>query len=195
MQLVRITLLLLPFLVTVPYTSSSLITQIGNSRHPFTSRYPQIPDPHTLSTTRRINTNSASTNAPSLPQRSIWLTDLGKGWVQYLETFDSLIPVQVAAAVLTNFYVSVVNHVLSIKTGQTPQSHFASELNNLRLEFISADHPVPWDSVLTFLTSMVVCVSKGFTGKFDYLFVHMATGRAVRVSLEVINLAAAARRL
>ncbi len=42
---------------------------------------------------------------------------------------------------------------------------------------------------------MVACVSKGSTGKFDYLFVHMATGRAVRVSLEVITVAAAARRL
>jgi hypothetical protein len=106
-----------------------------------------------------------------------------------------LIPVQVAAAVLTNFYVSVFDHVLSIEAGRKPQNHFACELNNLRLEFFSADNSVPWDFVLTFVRSMVACVSKGFTGKFDYLFVHMATGRAVRVSLEVINVAAAARRL
>jgi len=109
-----------------------------------------------------------------------------------LETFESLIPVQVAAAVLTNFYVSAFYHVLSIKADQTPQNHYTCELNNLRLEFFSADNPIPWDFVLTFMRSMVACVSRGFTGKFDYMFVHMATGRAVRVSLEVINVAAAA---
>jgi len=194
MRLVRTPLLLLPFLVTVPCASSSP-TRIGNPGYPFSSHYPQILDPHILTTTRRADTNSASMIVPSFRQHSIWLTDLGKGWVQYLETFDSLIPVQVAAAVLTSFYVSVFHHVLSIEAGQKAQNHFACELNNLRLELFSADNPVPWDCVLTFMRSMVACVSEGFTGKFDYQFVHMATGRAVRVSLEVINVAAAARRL
>ncbi len=126
MRLVRTPLLLLPFLVTVPCVSSSP-TRIGNPGYPFSSHYPQIPDPHILATTRCADTNSASTIVPSFRQRSIWLTDLSKGWVQYLETFDSLIPVQVAAAVLTNIYVSVFNHVLSIKAGRKPQNHFACD--------------------------------------------------------------------
>lgn len=194
MWLVRTALLLLPFLVIVPYTSSSP-TQISNPRYAFSFHYPQILDTHILTTTRRVDTDSAPTNVPSLRQRTIWLTNLGKGWVQYLEAFDSLIPVQVAAAVLTHFYVSAFNHVLRIEPGRKAQNHFTCELNNLRLEFFSADAPISWDFVLTFLRGMVACVSQGFTGKFDYLFVHMATGQAVRVNLQVINVAAAARRL
>lgn len=194
MRLVRTALLLLPFLVTVPYTSSSP-TQISNPRYAFSFHYPRSLDNYSLTTTRRVDTDSAPTTVPSLRQRAIWLTNFGKGWVQYLETLESLIPVQVAAAVLTHFYVSAFNHVLSIEPVRKAQNHFACELNNLRLEFFSVDTPMPWDFVLTFLRSMVACVSQGFTGKFDYLFVHTATGRAIRVNLQVINVAAAARRL
>jgi len=114
----------------------------------------------------------------------MWLTNLGKGWIQYLETFESFIPVQVAAAVLTKFYVSAFYHVLSIEAGRAPEKHYRCELDNLRLEFFSADTAVP--------RFMVDGVSRGFTGKFEYLFLHMATGRAVSVSLQVVNVAAAA---
>jgi len=65
-------------------------------------------------------------------------------------------------------------------------------LDKLRLEFFSAEVPVPWDFVMTFMRSMVLGVSKGFTGKFEYLFLHKPTGVAVSVSLQVINVAAAA---
>jgi len=122
----------------------------------------------------------------------MWLTNLGKGWIQYLETFESFIPVQVAAAVLTKFYVSAFYHVLSIEAGRAPEKHYRCELDNLRLEFFSADTAVPWDFILSFMRFMVDGVSRGFTGKFEYLFLHMATGRAVSVSLQVVNVAAAA---
>ncbi len=88
MRLVRITPLLLSCLVTVPYTSSNP-TQIGDPQYTFPSHYPQILDSHILTSTRRVDTDLASTNIPPLRQRDIWLTNFGKGWVQYLETFES----------------------------------------------------------------------------------------------------------
>ena len=127
------------------------------------------------------------TASPSGGKRDISLSHLGRGWVAYVETFESFIPVQMAAAVLTNFYISAYNHVQSIRTERVAESYYACQLDNLILEFFSADAPVPWDFVTSFMAAMAEKVSRGFTGKFTHLYVHMPTGRGIRVSLEVID--------
>lgn len=71
------------------------------------------------------------------------LADVGRGWFAYVETFESFIPVQIAATVLTNFYHSAYNHVGSIRSGRTPQNYYACELDKLTLEFFSADRISP----------------------------------------------------
>ena len=65
-------------------------------------------------------------------------------------------------------------------------------MDNLRLEFFGADDAVPWDFITWFMGMMLDRVSRGFTGKFDCYYIHVPTTRGVRVSLEVINVAAAA---
>lgn len=116
-------------------------------------------------------------------KRSTWLADIGRGWVGHMETFESFLPAQIATTALLHFYNSAYNHVQGIRNGRTPDNYYACELDNIILEFYSADMVVPWDFVLSFITKMAIKVDRGFAAQFTYLYVHMPTGKGMKISL------------
>ena len=188
----RVPAILSSLLFLIPQTSPS---PIGSSITREQSLTLSSGEPCPVCSPRALYDGSPTANVYVQSARSKRVTSLinvGKGWVAYVESFESFIPIQVAAAVLTNFYISAYNHVQNIRGGRTPQNYYACELDNLILEFFSADKAIPWDFVTTFMSRMANHVSRGFTGKFIYLYVHMPTGVGVRVSLEVVNVASAA---
>lgn len=159
MRLEGSSILLLLYLVHIPYVGGrpTQIDDLPNSLHRYRAEMQTLPASPTI---HHDDTVSAFTTAPSLTKRSTWLADLGRGWVAYINTVQSFMPAQIAAAALTNFYISAYNHVLNIQTGRLPDQYYACELGNIRLEF-SGDNPVPWDFVLAFIRKMIKMVGRG----------------------------------
>lgn len=125
-------------------------------------------------------------------KRDVQLTNFGNGWVGYITTFDSFLPVQTAAAALFRFYISVYNQLRSIPTDRPPQYQFSLGVDNLTLKFFSADAPIPWRFMAAVAWRMATLARSGFTGRHDSVYVYQPTGQAIRISLEVILVAAAA---
>ena len=134
-----------------------------------------------------------STTAQGLLQhRDVQLTNFGNGWVGYITTANSFLPIQTAAAALFRFYISVYNQLQSIPTDRPPQYQFSLAMDGLTLKFFSADAPIPWRFMAAVAWKMATLAQRGFTGRHDSVYVHQPTGQAIRISLEVILLAAAA---
>lgn len=127
-----------------------------------------------------------------LRKRDVQLTNLGNGWVGYITTANSFLPVQTAAAALFRFYISVYNQLQNIPRDRPPQYQFSLAMDNLTLKFFSADVPIPWRFMAAVAWRMATLAQRGFTGKHDSVYVHQPTGQAIRISLEVVTVAAAA---
>ena len=127
------------------------------------------------------------TNADiSIHKRAEWLANLGGGWSSYIQTWDSFIPVQLAASVLTQFYSMILDK--AVTTGiDEPTLFRAFEWDNIRLEFSSDARKIPWDFVATFAAKMAALTQLGFTGQFNAVYVHMATEHSIRISLMVLE--------
>lgn len=146
---------------------------------------PTTPEHHENDITSLTNTDI------HLPKREAWIANVGNGWAAYHETWETFIPAQAAASVLTTFYSSIVDKVLGSSTGLGEPGLFqAFELDNIRLEFSSDARKIPWDFIAAFAARMAARTQRGFTGQYNTVYVHMATDHAIRISLMVLRDAA-----
>ena len=126
--------------------------------------------------------------ASLLLERSEWIANLGNGWAAYYQTWESYIPVQLAATTLSHFYSLVINEVQGGTSSLiNPESFRAFEWDNLRLEFSSDSVSIPWEFIATFAGRMAAITQRGFTGQFNAVYVHTATEQSIRVSLMVVR--------
>ena len=122
----------------------------------------------------------------SIQKREEWLANLGNGWASYIQTWDSFLPTQLAASVLTQFYSLIVDKAITTSFGE-PTLFRAFEWDNIRLEFSSDVRDIPWDFVATFAARMADITQRGFTGQFNALYIHLATEQSVRISLMILE--------
>ena len=133
------------------------------------------------------NSIQSSTNASTnIHKRAEWLADLGSGWAGYIQTWDSFIPRQIAASVLTQFYAMILDKAVTTSLDE-PTLFRAFEWDNIRLEFSSDVRKIPWEFVAVFATKMAAVTQRGFTGQFNAVYVHMATEHSIRISLMVLE--------
>ena len=122
----------------------------------------------------------------NIQKRAEWLANLGGGWAGYIQTWDSFIPRQVAASVLTQFYAMILDKAVNTSLDE-PTLFRAFEWDNIRLEFSSDVRKIPWDFVAAFAAKMAAVTQRGFTGQFNAVYVHMATEHSIRISLMVLE--------
>ena len=126
--------------------------------------------------------------ASLLLERAEWVANLGNGWAAYYQTWESYIPVQLAATTLSHFYSLVINEVQGGTSSlSSPEIFRAFEWDNLRLEFSSDSASIPWEFIATFAGRMAAITQRGFTGQFNAVYVHTATEQSIRVSLMVVR--------
>lgn len=179
------------FLAIIVPISTASPTLVTTSRATLSAKtYSQKALPNENSDTNSLG-YSITTQAP-LRKRDVQLTNFGNGWVGYMTTFDSFLPVQTAAAALFRFYISVYNQLRSIPTDRPPQYQFSLGVDNLTLKFFSADAPIPWRFMAAVAWRMATLARRGFAGTHDSVYVYQPTGQAIRISLEVVLVAAAA---
>lgn len=135
--------------------------------------------------------DSAPYRASLLSERAEWVANLGNGWAAYYETWESYIPVQLAATVFSHFYSLVLDEVQGATSSLSdPKIFQAFEWDNLRLEFSSDSTTIPWQFIARFAARMAAFSQRGFTGQFNAVYVHMATEQSIRISLMVLGNAA-----
>lgn len=105
--------------------SPTLVTNTDTSQEWYPSGPPLASLPHLASL------KPAFTDGLPLQKRSIRLTNFGNGWVGYVTSQSSFLPVQAASAALASFYTSVYNELQSIPNDRPPLNHFSVTLDNL----------------------------------------------------------------
>ena len=144
---------------------------------------------HTLETPDRVISPTTANNR--LLKRGEWIANLGNGWAAYYETWESFLPAQLAASVLTSFYSSILDQAQSSTASLSDPGLFqAFEWDNIRLEFSSDARRISWEFIATFVARMAARTQRGFTGQFNAVYVHMATEQSIRISLMVLRNAA-----
>ncbi|CAF9933841.1 MAG: hypothetical protein HETSPECPRED_009019 [Heterodermia speciosa] len=123
-----------------------------------------------------------------ISKRDEWITNLGNGWASYVQTWESYIPVHLAAWTLAKFYSMIADRAQGGPQNLgNPSLFMAFEWNDLRLEFSSDAGTIPWELVAAFAARMVSRTQAGFTGQFNAVYVHMATEQSIRISLMVLQ--------
>jgi len=131
---------------------------------------------------------SLFTSSPPLtPRVLITHSPLGPHWHQYLDALSPFLPNPPACAFFTHFYTTILANL----SPGGPWTHlpewpsFIIGYGSVRLDFHSSVGPVPWAVVRDFARMMEGHSRAGFSGKFRYVYVHVATGLAITVLLSV----------
>lgn len=174
-----------------------------------TSSLTLIPHPHALHSVASLSTD-ASLQKPQIQARANThaVYGLPNGWMGRIDSYLSLLPVQIASHHLQEFYNGVTNSVMEKWISQPPVNHFSIGWKNIQLEFFSPTRTVPWNFILGFLQRMARETLQGFTGRYDVsqrlilnegllkqpqiFYIHLPTGEQISVTLSIPLVAAAA---
>lgn len=112
------------------------------------------------------------------------------GWqVRYRQYFSFIIPVQVAASVLEDFYADCLQHV-SMKLLQnkpSPGTDFTFSIGSVFLSFRAPDQVLSWESCETIIDAMLANLRMGFTAQFNSEWFHPETNELVYLSLSMLQ--------
>ena len=100
------------------------------------------------------------------------------------EPQDLLLPIEVAAKVLSGFYSSVALNALGSWASNTPRVWIKMTAGTLVLLMTAAEgNTIPWDFVAWFALQMLRYTERGYTGLYTAYFSNLTKGIGIWVSL------------
>lgn len=126
------------------------------------------------------------------PNRGPIQTTNAYGWdVKYRQYFSFIIPVQVAASVLEEFYTDCL-HRIAPKLSQNspaPGNAFTLNIGSVFLAFRAADPSecLTWVACEIIVDALLTNARTGFTSQFKAEWFHPETGKLVYVSLSMLQ--------
>lgn len=124
--------------------------------------------------------------------RRRWISGvLENGWQVIHEQFSLLLPVAAASSVLENLYRSVMLDAINTWYNTPEGRHFIIKQGPVELEFYSPTQTITWLWVANFASSLLEMTRRGYTNRYNAIFLNALTGSHISVELR-INIAAVA---
>ena len=136
------------------------------------------------------NSGSTSNNPRSLLKRRdpsgldhlFDIEDLGGGWIAVSQELQAILPVDLAAETMANFYHSVVSICTAMVAQGAPllPQGGTFTLGNLELAFDSSGSAVPWTMIRAFADWMMLTGDRGFISTYTFWLTNYASGQVIR---------------
>ena len=140
--------------------------------------------PRNIENAHKSDLHSRTSQAPSISLDRRGAKHLGQGWWMYYDTLTSLIPWQIAAAGIENFFQSISEKANGEWLSRDPQNYLEITKGDLKLEFYSELLPINWSFIADFANTMLHALELGFVSMFDMRIVA-PNGMAVYIHLRV----------
>ena len=110
------------------------------------------------------------------------IEDLGAGWIAISHEFQAILPVDIAADTIANFYHSIVSMCTAMVAQGAPlvPQGGTFRLGDLQLAVDSTGSPVTWNLIRAFADWMMLIGDRGFTGCYTFWLTNYASGQAIR---------------
>ncbi len=123
----------------------------------------------------------------SLRARDDDILPLRNGWWMKFLYVDSGLPVQIASALLADYYQRVYERVIECARTLEPMKAMSLKILDMRLDFQCETSVIHWDFVKSFMIAMIDATKRGFTGRFRALMYHGPTETMIVVGLRIIS--------
>lgn len=117
---------------------------------------------------RRFDIGISSPYYPPVAVIPTWQIILGV----YAPIFTYFISSSLAAAAFVDFYLNILELVVTVWLESQPMNQIVLRYGNLRLEFGCSTEPVPWEFIKDFARSEADAVRRGFTTGWDKQYWH-----------------------
>lgn len=119
-------------------------------------------------------------------KRGYAMEPLGNGWEVFYEYFDTLLPKQMVAPILSKFYGDLMMEILGFAE-KDPLSHIVLQQGALRLQFWSATgETIPWNVLYRFASNLLTITNLGFTSTYDAVYLHKYSDTKIFVQLSLV---------
>ena len=110
------------------------------------------------------------------------IEDLGAGWIAVSQEFQALLPVDLAADTIANFYHSIVSMCTAMvaQGAPLPPQGGTFLLGDLRLAVDSIGSPVTWSLIRAFADWMMLIGNRGCIGSYTFWLTNYASGQVIR---------------
>ena len=110
------------------------------------------------------------------------IEDLGTGWVAVSQEFQAILPMDLAADTLADFYHSIVSMCTAMVAQGTPSLPQGGtfRIGSLELVFDSVGSAVTWTLIRAFADWMMLVGDRGFISTYTFLLANYASGQVIR---------------
>lgn len=113
---------------------------------------------------------------------------LPDGWLMTFIWAELGIAVEVAAALLQDFYENVLERLEPLVNPWDTMQTLSLKIHDLCLDFASDSPAISWDTVRSFVTCMLDATRRGFAGRFFAVLYHGPTQTTIRAGLRILTL-------
>ena len=110
------------------------------------------------------------------------IEDLGAGWIAVSQEFQAILPMDLAADTVANFYHSVVSMCTAMVAQDTPSLPQGGTFRTGDLEFAfdSTGSAVTWTLIRAFADWMMLIGDRGFISTYTFWLTNYASGQVIR---------------
>lgn len=115
------------------------------------------------------------------------IIQLRNGWLLNFLYADAGLPVQVASALLEDYYQRVYLRVIQYARTLGPMKALSLTILDLQLDFQCETSVIQWDFIKLFVIAMIDATKRGFTGRFRAYMYHGPTETMIIVGLKIMG--------